>query len=451
MSYTDDSRFYTVYIPSFLNLEELVEKRPVPNAPFQKNPKKSADRLAYFIGQVGTKVKHSGNGELKVNLHSTYLQDVHKNYKAYLNYAIEEGILVVNDSYCWECKETFTMSYWFSEDYADPDELKPYFIRDLSFVKTIIKKKRNEVEIKGTIAKYPYLYKWIDQITYNEKEIDQILTDHYGNDIKSKQIQKSKLWRLENKDLWNFKTCRAGRLFTPITSIKKEVRRALRFNGESLKEIDLNSSVFFFSLAFLDQKFAESNNCIRNRLKDANPTYFNNHTIDDFYNTDNPCEGKFEKHVLSGELYERVKRLWNEAFDKDYSLKEAKIRFIAILNYPEQFEAKEMDILKKEYPYEIELFRKLNTGFRRTKNGAGHLERRAGDMTCPFSRFTHGLESSFMLDDVCKTLSVEYPECPLYTVHDAILTTAKYLKVVKTILKQKSLEVFGKEVSFKVK
>ncbi len=57
-----------------------------------------------------------------------------------------------------------------------------------------------------------------------------------------------------------------------------------------------------------------------------------------------------------------------------------------------------------------------------------------------FAKLLQRLESSLVLGVVCRDLSRQNKDIPLFTVHDAILTTPQHAQTVKTLIESVLLE-----------
>ena len=53
---------------------------------------------------------------------------------------------------------------------------------------------------------------------------------------------------------------------------------------------------------------------------------------------------------MSGDIYMKMRDIWNDNFDKNYNRDSAKRKLLAILNSPAQFRGDEKELLKSEYP-----------------------------------------------------------------------------------------------------
>jgi hypothetical protein len=48
-----------------------------------------------------------------------------------------------------------------------------------------------------------------------------------------------------------------------------------------------------------------------------------------------------------------------------------------------------------------------------------------------------------MIDVIAKRISIEYPDAPIFTIHDSISTTAEYVDSVKTIMTEELTKAIG--------
>lgn len=101
----------------------------------------------------------------------------------------------------------------------------------------------------------------------------------------------------------------------------------------------------------------------------------------------------------------------------------------------------------------MKIFNTFSSGYFKTKKHKKKTKGfwKHGDLDSPFAMFTQKLEAYFLLDNVCKRISEEYPHVPLYTVHDSIMTTKDYVGLVKEIMEEESIRLFNEKIRLKVK
>lgn len=110
---------------------------------------------------------------------------------------------------------------------------------------------------------------------------------------------------------------------------------------------------------------------------------------------------------------------------------------------PRYIKSEEKELLRTEYPNVIRVIDTINGNFctkKRRKNKSGSYK------DAPFAYITQTIESQFILDCVCGGLAQEFPDAPLYTIHDAIFTTPKYANEVINKISSVSKDMFGVEV-----
>jgi len=301
--------------------------------------------------------------------------------------------------------------------------------------------------------------------------------------------------RLKYPDTWTFRTGGTGRLYTPITNLKKELRDCLRYKSQELIEIDIKSSIPTMSLLFFNpeklkyygkefNKYASSNwnpyllnyskNSIDTENVDSNTDYTN--PIEGINYNITSMEGslvvvspslpinshimsskksplhvipediiEFQEDVKSGDIYIKVKTQWNDKLNKSYFRKTAKKKLLSIINSPSHWDSPEKEILEKLYPTVMKIFNSYN-GYFETRKQRSKNELKNNWTRPPFAYFTQLVESDFVLNKVCGRIGEEYSHIPLFTIHDAIYTTQEYKGLVVNIMKQESLKWLGFEI-----
>jgi len=58
-------------------------------------------------------------------------------------------------------------------------------------------------------------------------------------------------------------------------------------------------------------------------------------------------------------------------------------------------------------------------------------------------RLLQSIESYLMIDIIAGRISEEYPDVPIFTIHDSISTTEKYVDVVESIMKEELSKAIG--------
>jgi hypothetical protein len=96
-------------------------------------------------------------------------------------------------------------------------------------------------------------------------------------------------------------------------------------------------------------------------------------------------------------------------------------------------------VLSELFPSVIALFDLLKTGFNKSRREG----RRPGEPTNPLCMILYRLESSLFIDHIGRNFNKNYPEAPIFTVHDAIYTTSAFIQPLKDIMLEVTEGLYG--------
>lgn len=120
---------YACRLPQNLKLDNILQKNPMVPTFYKKNHIAIKNRLALVLdmlmGSLSIQWNHGENKDCFANLCSTILQDLVKDYKKYLDYAIETRIIEKGDDYIVNRKCT---SYRFTAAYRTSRRLQYHYI-----------------------------------------------------------------------------------------------------------------------------------------------------------------------------------------------------------------------------------------------------------------------------------------------------------------------------------
>lgn len=444
---------YEALLPARLDLDHLLQSSPPQMKYYQKDPVCIRAGLCYIISVIvkamimertdtdmSIKLKDSDY----VHLYSKALQNVLSNYKQYITYLEKHGIITSNNS--WSSFNNYSIGYKLTDKYAQ-DVLAGNIKKSTIYSRNFLNSFRKYNQPENVKKKYPYLYKWFHDLDFDEHEADRILDSVYKyerTNIRTKL--KSSLYNLRNEATWTFRTGETSRLYNPISNLRKELRTALRCNGERLVEIDIKNSLPFISLIFFDSSVITKYKEVIIRF--APYLYENSNALPCFSVERNECISnlkdvqKFKEAILGKDVYKDIACMWNEFLDTRYDRKRAKAKFLEIVNSPRYIESEEKELLRTEYPNVIRVIDTINGNFctkKRRKNKSGSYK------DAPFAYITQTIESHFILDRICGGLAQELPDAPLYTIHDAIFSTAKFANEVINKIRSVSKDMFGVE------
>jgi len=441
-------------IPENLDIENLIELNSIE---FYRNKLKKEKLIFICDALLNSRAKHRKQIEKKRNLFvplsSNILQEVAYDYKKYLDFLLKTKIILTDNHFRRGIK---CFGYRFTDPYTGQRN-KTITVSSYSLKKARSRaiQKRNQ-ELKKELRRYRYITKWWDSgLLKIDVEAAHMWLDQY--EIEKIQIIKNeaipdKEFRIKMaiETTVDFKTLvnainyhkatysfsgKSHRFYNPITNIKKELRDFLTYDGQRLVEIDLKNSQPFFATCLLDLSFWESTKKLN--LKNINKGIYNtilkNLVFEDIITLLKSPESlvykgidakKYSNLVINGHFYEYL--------SKHFKLK-----------YPDRFNSR--NNIKQEV---LRIFfvenRKINLRFYRpcqtfsrhfpTISKLFYLIKSVETNFLPI--ILQSIESYLFLDIICKGISIEHPNIPIFTVHDSIITTEGNEKIVNEIIIQ---------------
>ena len=243
------------------------------------------------------------------------------------------------------------------------------------------------------------------------------------------------VFKLKNKQFITSVDRTSFRLHTPLTSLKKELRRFVKYDGKTLVSIDIKNSQPYLSTVLFDKKSFKKNQ-IQSKINLYNKLDYNNSPIAYYYVSNNvpPKDVTlFIKHVTSGRFYEEFVKILDTAElipqhvkDKRSYSKEVMFRTFFSPNYHKKF-SKEIQVFEKIYPNVFENFSFLKSN------------KKFNTLACLLQR----IESELILEIICKEISDKFPSVPIFTIHDSVVTTIEHVKKVEEIMRSTLTEFIG--------
>ena len=225
------------------------------------------------------------------------------------------------------------------------------------------------------------------------------------------------------------------RLHTNLTNLNKEQRKHLSYRGERLVAWDLKNSQPFFLNVLLSSRFWDSRNevlgykSLRGELKsiqrlklrgiDPSITMVEMHEIQS-----SEAFKDFKKATLEGNLYEKIQSFSVQYFDKELSREQAKLEFIRILF--------DKPCSKRNYHFDTDA--SMIMGFPGVLQFLDNTFKQKQYNT--LALLLQQIESNVILRNVCPAIAKKYPEIPLFTVHDSIVTTEGNEELIKPIIEK---------------
>lgn len=438
---------YRAITPVGLDIDNILQRFPPSFDYHMKKPNLIRANLLYIVNLVVRSMEELEGAILPkpngyVPLNAEALKGIISNYSQYLSYLIERNILITDQE--WSSKshtsKGFKLAPWY-ETQLRISGTRTEYIYEPQFMKGFAKRNKPT----DVIHKYQHLYNWLSCLTFDKDEAHCILNSLYNrSEDRKKANELTKLYKLFNESYWTFKTGGTNRLYTPVTSIKKELRQTLRCNGEILVEIDVKNCLPFISLIFFNEDIINKYTSI---IKTYAPYLFKEKEhIKPYYMLQEndrlsaPDVLQFKQDIISSEIYSKIRLELNRVLGKTYSIKEAKKMALQIFNSPAYYTGPEKEVMRIMYPTVIDLVDLINGNFCSRSNQS---DKTKTYKLAPFAYITQKIESLFILDNVCSSLAQNHPEAPIFTIHDAVLSTPSNAGFVEEKLLSESQKMFG--------
>jgi hypothetical protein len=467
-----------VYLPKNLDLDEILKKKKTEIKNFKK------DNLVYILGLV-VKIRSCNKEYLYeeyIPLKAAYIQSIIRNYKEYIEYAKDNGILECDDIYI-EGEKCY--GYKFSTLYDEVD-LKGVNLTDLKVINSI--KKNNPL---SRPKKYQPLYKWYEgiEIDYEgalnciielkdkiSKEAKTIEKTSYVKGFDGKITPKTVSTKLnvdcfyraalgninyiKDKEFNLSVDKRCGRLHSNITNMKKELRDFLTYKGVELVAVDLKNCQPFLSTALFKPEFYEKNKKLR---KYKGVHYKDYSTVSNMYKQGTMLSNRIKvdpiyltlvknsgtsviadistyfDYVLNGTFYEEFAKMIKDETGKIVSdraeLKKVMFQvFFTSNSYKgKRLGAEYKNIFNKHFPNVYKLFEVIKKG------------KDKDDKSCKplLAVLLQNIESRLILDKCCGRITKERPDLFIITIHDSIVTTKGNEEYIKKVIEEEALNYIG--------
>ncbi len=442
---------YHTEVPRNLDLDELLKQNP---PDFRCN----SSLLYYFVSLIYR--GNTGNEKIErdyffTRLNAEYLKHITAEYHQYLNYLEEQNIIVIDPHFI---NNALSRGYSFIPMYSA--QARSITIHDKILVAKLSKpfRKAGKPNIVSTKS-LPYLDKWFTpNLKIDYAAVKQHLRCIYQEDLLAKpkykdlkayrrktRVSLAEITKLIAIKRYNARLrpateiqnsinrtnidSRVGRMHTPLTTIKKDFRQYISYNGETLVALDLKNSQPYLSRILLKiEKFQtlEISKILFLYNPNLKPLDARSITLTDLITTESNENDvvKFLNWVESGLFYEHFgKQLaitqgitnMDDTELRDYAKK---------CTYAAFFCKDVVTSWNKVYNLFVSTFPTVAEIFRFIKYGDGYHN----TLACTLQY----VESQLFLHEICGSIAAKYPEAPIYTIHDSVVTTEAYKNRVKT-------------------
>ena len=243
------------------------------------------------------------------------------------------------------------------------------------------------------------------------------------------------------------------RLYSVLTSCKKEIRNFIKINNNRISEIDISNSHLYILNLILDEEFLKNLNNKNLNLKKIDNKLYNKLTNNKNY-IDNkliPYNNKYIPYMcgtflekedvnifrslpFDDSIYDHLNRIiFKNTKNRDY-IKSNVMRYLNLKKYRDNnlFIRK----MKEIFPSVDGIIKTINS-----------IDESCGSLSILLQRF----ESFLLLEVGAKQLIKNLPNLNFFTVHDSIAVEESYAIEVKDILSNKIFEITGKNIGLQIK
>lgn len=430
-------------VPENLNIDTLLIEHPFYTR--QKKLKREVLRewIIFFVAYFYRKSIFWQNVKIEAN----ELKKIWDQYAEVTNWLQEVGVLHIQN----HSEGNFPRTYRISVNYTG-FRLTPLF--NLHIIKKVDEYFTTDKPDERTSFLRPFL----DDLTLvppNYGFLNERRQNLVRDSFRKFRGDSSRVWRKEER--WSrtitqkllqteldFKTRRfdfhpdenTSRLYTTVTMMVSDQRAFLRYKGEPLWEADMSSAMPFLALGIL---------CPRPYMElDIEPLIYRHTQLHkhpevkketwrllERIHTDGVH--KYQELVCSGKLYDHLAE--RSGKPKDHIKREM---FWALFDKVDS-KAPLKKLLVEEFPDIMRFFDLLKVGFSKSRREG----RKWYEPTNGLCLILYRLESNLFIDRVARTYHDKYPEAPLFTVHDAILSTEEHIEALRDLIGQLAEEMIG--------
>jgi hypothetical protein len=460
-----------LYLPTNLDIDQLIYDNPRPSTlkPYKR------DKLLYIIHLLSAIPLFNKDllYEEYIPINAQTLQSKIQNYRQYLDYLIND-LKIIESNYHYIVGHQ-SIGYRLTEKYRTTVEAVSF--TDRCFYKTL-KTHKNKKDL--SVKHLKYLTKWFnDGLEINLDAVMMFLAEEnviknlypnlrdydrnhkkYKKPINQYNHAKMSAEKLSWQDYYLMLDDNVYRFHSNLTNMRSVIRNAVTYNGQKLISIDIKNSQPYLSTVLLNRRFwitvkkqpkndafislsFDKPQISLSKVKEADTTTISIDNILFPKEDSNIMLGEmkeafayqdFSKYiqlVVNGELYEYLEEVFLQELGVGYTnRKQVKAAIFQVLFTDNRFlgqeDAKPKQIFKKLFPEEYDIFSKIK------KNDKTVLP-----------RLLQSIESYLIVDVICKRIASEYPDAPIFTIHDSIATTEEYVDAVEHIMKDVLSKAIG--------
>jgi len=389
----------------------------------KKSKPLNSDRLLYIITLIKVIPLVSPRNFYQnewVILNSRLLKNlIGDRYREYLDFWIKNDVIQERDKYK---KGIISKGYRFKNlnDYMYPTVEIP--IKSKPLLNSLKKHfdKNTERKLK-TVSDYEYLTRW-----FNPK-----LKLHYPEKFCKCDFQRQMDNRINRREFSFFIDSFGHRLHTSLTNLSKELRPFVSYDDQALVELDIKAAQPYMALKIIFDYIKKNRPEISRRLYPENEY---NNLIAQLRTT--PQLNGLANYIeaVNSDFYSYIQQHYLIYFGYKPSIRDdvKKVMFEVLFSKNES-KSRAKSLFKNLFQFPFFVLSEL-------KN----------DDYKNLARLLQNLESDIILNKVCRKISDINPEIPIFTVHDAILTTHQHLETVQKIMFDELTYEIGFEPNIRV-
>ena len=386
-----------IQVPSTLDLEHIANDYQLPDDI-------TLDSLYYLVHLIWyMPVINKDNWKNGYTyLKGQYLQNALGNkYKKHIDYLIESGIIERTKGYV---SGVTSYGYRMANVNHELVHHRLVTIENKTQIKRIYKIIENHYSISKSVKNnYSHLYRWFNDsltvITDNIEDSPHRYKLDYINDSRYRMV------------IDKF----GKRLHTNLTNLPKPLRQCLRYDGQELIELDVKCSQFYFAIKLILDYLKKEDREVYKILTQLNSS-------EDRLNYLCKCSSypditNYINLVTSGKLYDFMVEQFQVEFNYQYSRDDMKDLMFNYLFGRVSSKSKTKSLFKSLFPSVYKVFNYYKI-----------------DDFKILSKKLQQLESKLILRTICKDNRIA--DIPLFTIHDAILTTSNNINTVNNLMNE---------------
>lgn len=455
------------YLPENLDLDSLIRNNPPNFRPFKR------DKLRYFLHIINA-IPLLNKDKLYdeyTYINAKVIQTVIQNYKQYISYAIEDLQIVECDNHYIPGEKS--LGYKFIDKYQS--DLVSVDVKEFTLRKCLrVAKNRREASVKDLsfltkffdASKLKIDLEKVNEFLETERNLKLLHSHLVDRDFKTQkpkdpqtQYNHSKMSaeRLSQGQYHLNRDDNVYRFHSNLTNMRSMIRNAITYDGQKLIAVDIKNSQPYLSTILLTSNFwAIEKNEARLNLPQSLSFYKPNESYKSFSNREisisNIDISKRDSYIMIGEIPQllidrefssyinlvvrgQLYEFLQSHFQMETGLnfverKEVKKAVFQVLftdnRYIGQETAKPKRLFKALFPEVYEVFSAI---------------KREDKTLLP--RLLQSIESYLIVNIIAKRISIEYPDAPIFTIHDSITTTDEYIDVVERIMTEELTKAIG--------